>query len=223
MTQLILEDYIALLKSPVADERRNAAWVLGRSRDIRIIKPLIASLTDTDSNVRLRVAESLGNLRDESIIVPLLTALEHETEAEVRASLIASLGRQNSPLVLINLITALQDASPVVRSAAAEALSLIPDEQAAAPLVKVLLHDDDVNTRYHVARTLSQIGGANTVQALSEALPVAESPERKIQIAEILGQLRDPQAIDALQTLLNDPDEGVVETATWALRQAGAG
>jgi HEAT repeat protein len=225
MTELTLEDYIVNLNSPAADVRRNAAWILGRSRDIRIIEPLIAALNDPDTTVRVRVAESLGNLRDERTIPPLIAAAQQEADDEVRAQLIASLGRQGDSQIIDHLLTALQDDSVLVRGAAAEALVAIPDQRAIPALIQVLLEENDSNTRYHASRALGNIGGQATTEALIAALTqnIEPQPDRKIALIEILGQLRDRRTVDALRNLLNDPDEGVVETAKWALRQAGAG
>jgi HEAT repeat protein len=219
----ILDDYIAHLTHPDADVRRNAAWTLGRSRDLRVIAPLIAALHDADASVRVRVAEALGNLRDDTILQPVLAALATETDEDTRAKLVTALSRQGDMRVLETLRQALNDPSGVVRSAAAEGLGELPDQSSIAPLIDTMLKDDDSNTRFSAYKALGRIGGWGTIDALGAALNSSDGadlyPEQRIQIAEIFGMLRDPHAEPFLQALLNDADEGVVETAKWALKQ----
>lgn len=223
MSELTLDDYILNLRSPDPDVRRNAAWMLGRSRDYRKIEPLVAALQDGDASVRLRVAEALGNQREGTIVEPLITALQTEFEAEVRARIALSLGLQGNIQASDALASALRDSSPVVRSAAAEALGMLTDPRSVEPLVTALLHDEDEDTRYYARRALVQIRDETVTMALIAALQADTSSERKVQIIEILGGIRAAGAVETLKAFSNDPDETVAETAKWALRQLDVG
>ena len=56
-----LDDYIQqLLHDPKPSVRQNAAFILGRQRDMRVIASLLQAANDTDATVRMRVVESLG-------------------------------------------------------------------------------------------------------------------------------------------------------------------
>lgn len=223
MPELTLEDYILNLQSPNADVRRNAAWTLGRSRDFRIIEPLIAAINDPDDSVRVRVAEALGNLRYERTVAPLMDRLAAEQNDEIRAQIISSLGRQGDFTAFEAILAALKDTSPLIRGAAAEALSAFFDQRAIDALVSALLHDSDENTRFLYAKSLRTLGSEMTTQALTAALTPDLDVERKLQLIELMGQIADKNAAEALCPLLNDEDEAVRETAKWALRQLGVG
>lgn len=216
-----VEDYIGWLTDPAADVRRNAAWMLGRLRDIRIVEPLIGAVQDTDPDVRMRVMEALGNIRDERVIEPLLTALHSEANPQVLAAAASALGRAGDLRALDPLVATLKHTDAVVRSAAAEALGALKDPQAAESLTHTLLSDSDSDTRYYASKSLVQIGGARVVDGLLAALSGDYAPEIKVPVIEILGQLYDQRAVDPLKPLAEDADEGVRETAKWALRQLG--
>ncbi len=198
--------------------RRNAAWTLGRQRDARLVEPLIAALDDADGSVRVRVVEALGNQKDERVIEPLARVLERDSDAEVRAYAARALGNTGDGRAVDALISALDDAEGVVRAAAASALGAIPDPRAAGPLVRALLNDPDA--QFNAAHSLAQIGGAHTVDLLIDALKTGEAAA-KITMIETLGQLGDKRAVEPLKPYLDDPDEGIRETARWALRQLG--
>jgi HEAT repeat protein len=153
----------------------------------------------------------------------VLAALATETDEDTRAKLVSALGRQGDTRALETLRQALDDSSGIVRSAAAEALGELPDHTSIAPLIDTMLKDDDSNTRFSAYKALGRIGGRATIEALGAVLSQQTGadlyPEQRIQIAEIFGTLRNPRAEPFLQALLNDDDEGVVETAKWALKQ----
>lgn len=215
-----LEDYILRLADENPDVRRNAAWWLGRQRDIRIVEPLIAAATDPDQDVRLRVMESLGNIRGEDVLEPLLRALAGDSAAEVRAAAAQALGRVGDVRAVETLIAALADEAPEVRTGAAASLGDLTDNRAAAPLAQVLVKDNDPDVRYFCSKSLTNIGGAKTVDALLAVLPQADSGPL-LYILEILGQLFDKRAIEPLRPYAAAEDEAIRETAKWALHNLG--
>jgi HEAT repeat protein len=218
-----IDDYIQWLNDPNPDIRRNAAWVLGRQRDVSIVEPLIAVIHDPDPTVRLRVVEALGNLKDERIVEPLIAALTREPAGDVRAAVASALGRSVDLRAVEPLIAALKDPLAPVRAAAAEGLGALHDPQGAASLVATLLDDDDADVGYYAAKSLIQIGGASIVDLLLPELSRDHPPEIVVQIIEILGQLYDRRAVEPLKLLVDHADEGIRETAKWALRTLGQG
>ncbi|TVR19962.1 MAG: HEAT repeat domain-containing protein [Anaerolineaceae bacterium] len=220
MSDLTLDDYIALLATGTPAERRNAAWMLGRQRDARIIQPLIAALKDDDDDARLRAVEALGNIKDGDIVPHLITALGEDVP-RIRAQVALSLGNQRDYRALEPLIALLGDGESVVRGAAVNALYDLPDARAIRPLVNILSDDADDDNRHYAARTLGQIGGADVVTALSFLLSADPPPDTKIRAVEVLAAIRDGRAHPALEALRDDPDEDVRATVQWALAQIG--
>ncbi len=217
MSDLMLEDYINLLANGTPAERRNAAWMLGRQRDMQIIEPLINAIHDEDDDTRLRVVESLGNIKDERIVPHLIQALSEDVP-RVRAQVAMSLGLQRDYRALEALIELLKDGEAMVRAGAVQALLHVPDARAIMPMMGVLADDPDENNRHYAARTLEQIGGVGVVDALSLLLHSEPSTETKIRCVEVLAALRYQEGVPALRHLLEDEDEGVREMVIWALK-----
>ncbi|MDX1992106.1 MAG: HEAT repeat domain-containing protein [bacterium] len=220
MTEPTLEDYLLFLKSPDADVRRNAAWWLGRQRDIRIVEALIPVLNDPDPTVRLRVAESLGNMKDDRAVMPLVTALSDD-DVQVRTAVINALGLQGDWRALDAIVMQLGAAEAQIRMAAADALAKLPDARAVGALVGRLLEDEDPDVRYSASRALGEIGQP-AVDLLLLALHGEPDVSAKLYMAEILAKAHDQRAVTPLKVLTEDDDEAVRETAKWALKQLGA-
>ncbi len=220
MTELTLEDYFSLLANGDVDERRNAAWYLGRQRDSRIIDPLIKAIHDPDDDVRLRVVEALGNLRDDRAVMPLVSALAEENP-KIRAQVVASLGRQGDFRAFQAVLDLLQDGDAGVRTAAAEGLGKFPDNRAIMPLISTMLDDEDDDTRYFASKSVLAIGGAPVVDGLLLVLQTQPPAGSIITVLEILAELKDRRAIPQIESLQNHDDEGVSATAKWALQQLG--
>lgn len=105
----VVEPLIDLLKDPDSKIRSSAAYVLGKTKDARVLDPLFTALSDSDENVRCTVAKALAyddlNIRD-------------------------------TPRWMEPLITALNDSNSHVRRYAAVALGEIGDTRAVEPLVE---------------------------------------------------------------------------------------
>jgi HEAT repeat protein len=141
----------------------------------------------------------------------------------VRAEIVTSLGRQGDYRAVDALVALLRDGESMVRAAAAQVFSRLPDSRAVVPLVTVLLDDEDDSARYYAARSLEQIGGAETVTALLAALQGEPPAASQIRIAEILGGLGDRRAVEPLRALAQHADGDVSAAARWALGQLGDG
>ncbi len=120
------------------------------------------------------------------------------------------------------LIRALDyDRDAEVRRQAAEALGVMSDEQALAPLM-FRLTDDDPTVRQAAARSLGQIGDPRAVDALT-ALVSEEPVELATTAIEALGAIGDAGATPTLIATLVDEDPALREVSSQALVQVGTG
>jgi HEAT repeat protein len=200
------------------EKRRNAAFVLGRQRDFRVIPPLVAATHDPDLLVRVRVLESLGSFKDPLVLPPLLEALR-DTDRDVRVQAARSLANvcEGDEATIDALIVALDDPSDVVRSEVAETLGKVGNERAAEALVK-LLDDPDATVRYFAAQSLAVLGGDYAVKALVTGLAkYADSAVMLIDILNTLAKIGDKRALNAVQSYIEHPDSDVQTTAQWAV------
>ncbi|PJF29262.1 MAG: hypothetical protein CUN52_09295 [Phototrophicales bacterium] len=216
-----IEDFISLLQFGDSDQRRNAAWMLGRQRDPMCVPPLINALTDPDKDVRLRVAESLGNMRDEQTVLPLIDALLKEDAPEVRAQMIQSLGRQRDVRAIHIIMPYLTDADAQLRVAAAQALTFIPDIRSISALLHACLTDTDDLVRYSARKAITEIGGESVVDHLMTALDANYPPHIITEVLEMLVALGYKRATSMVERFINHDDEAVSETAKWAMNRLG--
>ena len=148
-----VEPLIAVLKNdPDADIRWQAAFALSRSRDSRVVEPLVAALKDTESVVRSAAASALGTIGDPRVIEPLIATLK-DSDPKVRSSAASALGDIKDPRVVEPLIAALKDMDAEVRRAAVWALGEIKDPRAADALM-LALKDPDCDIRIYAAKEL---------------------------------------------------------------------
>lgn len=216
MRDLTIDDYIQQLSAPEASVRANAAFILGRQRDGRVVQPLLDTLADPDPQVRLRVAEALGTRDEPEVVPPLIGVLQQDGEQAVRRVAARSLGYIGDTRATQPLIAALDDAEAQVRSQAAEALGSLGDAAAIDPLLRTLIEDQDENAQYFAKQSLLQLG-SGVLDRVVAALPTQTNPGILGDLIEVLGQLNDPRAVPAIQPYAAHDDAGLQATAEWAL------
>ena len=223
--------------------KESAAEALGRLKDSRAVRPLMASLNDrtmtsasvralgmigapsvkplTDgmgtSNMQLRAyfAMALGETRDKLAVPPLMKALE-DGDSRVRSNAAEGLGKLNDPQAVPKLIRALEDSNGSVRGSAAGALGKLQDKRAVEPLLTLLKNDRE--SRWYSVESLGQL---RDKRATVQIIPYLTDADRQLRLkaAEALALLEDNHAVDALIEALNDKDRDVKGGAANALRQ----
>jgi HEAT repeat protein len=152
------------------------------------------------------------------VVEPLLTALKDEN-SEVRLAAARALGEIGDPQAVEPLLAALKDQHSSVRRAAAEALGRISDVRAVESLpaaLKNALKDEDRDVRRAAAKALAQqIKG---VEYLMSALTDRPWMAREAA-AEMLGEIKDPRAVEPLRAVLKDEEGSVRRAAVKALVQ----
>jgi len=162
---------------------------------------IILQLEDKDYRVRVKAAESLGELGDVKAIEPLVKALQDEDE-DVRKCAVIALEKIGDKRAVVPLVKALQDDFFKCREYAAEALGRIGDKSAVQPLIKSL-QDVDVDVRVNAAEALGLLGDKRAVGPLIGALE-DETESVRINAAMALGKLGDKKAIAPLHRALEN-------------------
>jgi HEAT repeat protein len=95
-TELVL----AFLADENADIRQAASIVLGKSGDVKAVKPLMARLSDHEDAVRMSAMEALAELGAVEAVAPVISIFKNELEpSDVRfiaAETLATLGTQEA-------------------------------------------------------------------------------------------------------------------------------
>ncbi len=98
-----LDSLLLMLKSGEEGSRKEAAEMLGKTRDPKAVPALIGSLRDVDDDVREESAKSLGIIGDKRAVVPLIGALNDE-DRSVRSAAAGSLGNLGDPRAIKPLL-----------------------------------------------------------------------------------------------------------------------
>jgi HEAT repeat protein len=174
--------------------------------------------------VRSAAAAALGRLGDAQAIQGLMNALK-DPEPEVRAAAIGAIGgfaTHDSLEAIANLL--LDDPELMPRQAAVRALVRTGREDVIPYLMEALRDSYWWYEREQAtAELLEAIAGmgAAAVPPLIEALGDSEGTVRRMA-ASVLGQLRDPRALEPLRMALYDTHFDVCQAAALALAALGA-
>jgi HEAT repeat protein len=115
----------------------------------------------------------------------------------IRKSAIAACNRFQSLVSVDALITVLRERTFSEREDAIKILGKIKDSRAVAPISDALLNSDWMSIRTEAAIALGNMGHREAVPALIEGLQDFDAPVRA-NVAESLGKLRDPRAVEPL-------------------------
>lgn len=177
--------------------RHDVAFALGQRQDSAAVRALIAVLNDPAENsmVRHEAAEALGAIGTAECLQPLRN---HETSEVQELAETCVLARQRVEYMAANDV--------------AEERSKFQSVDPTPPLDGVFtseeLHDMLVNEgtdlflRYRALFSLRNLGGKHAVQGMAECLKTSSSALLKHEIAYVLGQLQDEQAVACLKEVL---------------------
>lgn len=248
---------VGMVKNRDEFVRRSAIKALGAIADAKAAPALIRALKDEDYQVRLAAADVLRRLEyqpetsDEralfyvatgqwseaaklgpAAIEPLVAALKHPRSRNNAIETLVSIGSQALP----TLIELLDDEVPTTRTAAAEALGDLGDEQAIPTLLKCL-SDGDLNLRRSSFNALEQLGWkprtgeqrAQIAVALEEwwQLPDIGAEALPLLIRLLQDDARSNQSLHAIELMLQSDQKETVPVDVLrqlaTLVQAGTG
>ena len=162
-----------------------------------VVPKLLASLKDKRWRVREQASKTLGELRDSEAVKGLIVVCR-DRDGAVKSAAAEALGKIGDPQAIPTLIKLFKDTSKIVRETAGTALMYI-----GAPSVDALLEtlkDPHFVVRCHGVRAL---GGMTTDYQMGKVW------------------VRESRVVNALITMLKDPDRAVREDATIALGNIG--
>jgi HEAT repeat protein len=197
--------------------------VLGLSRNSAAVPALTDALKSEFFTVRGRAVTALAKIGDPSVLSSLMPFLK-DPEAEVRVAACIAVASFRDPSTFEEIANVLLDDSRLeVRQAAARALGETR-HAAAVPYLMEALRDpfwwyEREQAASDLLRALEQMGTA-AVPPLIEALADGERTIRKFA-ATLLGNLRDPIALQELGTTIYDLHHEVSQAAAESLAKYG--
>jgi HEAT repeat protein len=139
--------------------------------------------------------------------------LESKDAEERRQAVLGLSGRGSEALPL--LLRAMGDVDWRVRKTAVEALLSLGGEDVISGLIQALSAHDNAGARNSAIEALVQIGG----HAVAPLLGIIGTPDPDVRkfVVDILGDIKDRQAVPALIGRLEDADENIRVAAAEAL------
>ena len=223
----ILETMAAVLRDPAdknVPSRYHAARWLGETGAADAVEPLIGALSDPDSGVRAAAARALGRGQNPRAIEPLVANLRRTgfslfPDPEDPRAFEAFWHPSNWSLAALHRAVARDVRSEDAARAAAEALEQF-GEASIEPLIAALGEKGllwFLDGREAVVGVLQKIGRP-AITGLVSALGSDDKTVRK-SIAEVLGEIRDPEVVAALINALADGEAPVRAAAARSLKK----
>jgi HEAT repeat protein len=241
-----LSDLLAALQDPEASVRGAAATAIGKIGAVEEGKALIPLLADPSGEVRNRVLQALGVLRVREAGPALREMYEQNRKRELGGRVLACIARIADPAQGDLFRELVQDPDLETRRLAIEGLGRIADASMLPAFKKDYQRErrEELKLAYSFALTLlgdrafldsivlslpsRTLGKRCRGYILEMGRPVAADlypylgdPEADIRaaLADILGQLGEPGALEHLQPLINDPNRDVADRANRAVER----
>jgi HEAT repeat protein len=209
-------------------ESNSFRWGISKALELmakEATPPLVAATHDKDPQVRRCAIMTLGKIgnADASALEAVHGALR-DPEPAVRWRAVDALRYHCRDKRCIAEMTALLgDAEPAVRDHAATVLYGAKDPIVIAPLVKMLLHDDDADARNSALIALGSFArdAAFKGQLVEPAIAALRDRDDGVRArtAVIMGEMQDPRCLTALIAALKDPKPDVRRCIVDAIAQ----
>ncbi len=180
---------------PDPEVRAALARTLGELDHEPALPGLIAALRDPASPEAVREAalagiEAIGSGAATSALVELLARPDLDVERQPRV--IAALGKLKARAAEGAVAAKLSSPSPAVRAAAARALGQIGDVKDAAPDVRALLDDRDLNVR---KAAIGAVAALRDRESVAPLMKLAEKDETRFEASMALAEVSDVKAL----------------------------
>ena len=210
------EPLAAAIRDPDAHVREMAVLALGELGDPRAVAALESLAGDPEHGVRSVVTVALRQIRGEAAAQALARLARSDPNAHTRIMAASALSTFESRIRLTALRGALKDSEAEVRAKAAHSLERLADRGAVPDLLAALEVERYAIARDAMIRALGASHDRRATTGLILALGDAD-PGLRQTAGEMLGELGDARAADALIATTRDPIHEVRLTAVWAL------
>lgn len=171
---------------------------------------LITELQQIDWKRRLKAIQQIEV--DEETFSVVVDALQDERNSIRRwaAALLGASERADAVPPLVQML--LEDASPIVRRTAGDALSDLGDAQAIAPMITAL-GDASALVRWRAARFLTELGDESAIAPLTKAIETEQEFDVRVEMSAALDRIQAGEAAQ-LPMWMRISNAGSIETAS---------
>jgi HEAT repeat protein len=213
-------------KTATGSDKMAASYALGAIGDRRAVEPLIAAL-EMDMRQRtgilMAIIPALGMLKDVRAVPLLLKALNNREDDWLARNVAArALGSIGSTEAVPSLIRAAW--LPDTRADAIGALGAIRDPRSIEVLISALQAEEEPEVIETAASGLVTLGSLvlpDLIRCLAQGSLEYPDESQRARIAQVLGDIGDPEAREALAQASRDTSPVVRESALEALDKLG--
>jgi HEAT repeat protein len=197
--------------------RHSAVVELEKSNDPKAIGILINALSSNpDWQVRSRVAEALGKLKDPRAVEPLISALWDVPGARYQA--IVALGKLKDSRAIAPLIGILEnEGNAAIRESIIKSIGEIRDPKGIPSLLAKLRNGEEPLERANAERAMIKIGPP-ALESLISALKGADQ-ETTVRIKRVLGSIAGSEAVEPLVAILSGQNSEIKGATVEGLRK----
>jgi HEAT repeat protein len=167
------------------------------------METLVRRLKRGDAGEREIAATLLGQLGEAAAVIPLIKSLQEDLDGKVKAAAAEALGLLGEPRASKALLAHFDTQDALLRSAVVRAILRIADDGVVADIARFLRHPEK-KVRMLAAHALGQTHGAQAAKELQQALQDEFFDVREAAV-KALGELRDPEVVDILLKLAQEP------------------
>ena len=186
------------------------------------VKPLIEILTDENRHdlTRCDAMRVLGKIKDPRAVEPLIaiTNLHYVGSYHLSGTAAYALGEIGDARAIDTLVSLLIGQNQYDSKCAAEALEMIGDQQAIAPLMVAYVNSKEKRTIEKALESLYQNASLFELIELLKQTIVSQYLEINLIAVRLISKINDPAAFDSIIPLLKDPDPTLQLRAVEILR-----
>ncbi len=199
---------------PDSRVRAAAIRLAGTLGEPDVVEVVRAHTVDPDASVRAAAAGALGALKARSAQDDLARLMDDPTPA-VRKSAVLAVAEAGLRQLVPAVIELLGDREEEVRAAAARSIAALSDRSAVPALLRAFSQAPP-DLREGIAAAVSRLE-PGAIAGLIDALIQRDDTGGKLSVARILGRVRQPEVVEVLGRLSQDPDPRVRAAALESL------
>jgi HEAT repeat protein len=198
-----------LLADPDPRVRANVVEALAAAEDPALVEKLWPLLKDSSTRARINTVLTIAAIQGVSTALESLPLIRELARGDEKARSTATYALGHLPLddSMDMLVGLLNDPEPRIRCEAAQALGRIGTARVIPALIETLSGPPEL--RHDARRSLAALlkkCGASCIQQIAETALHSERVEIRSELADVLGRVKDPQAVEPLVKLLKDPE-----------------
>jgi HEAT repeat protein len=192
--------------------------MLEKQRNVASVPVLLDGVSASDADVSNAAKAALARLSGKGVDEELSARLGNAT-GKLRLALVELAGQRRIASALPAIAKSADDADPVVRGAAIQAMGSIGGDKQVGDLVKLLQKAANAKERGDIEKALLSVCGRSGAACVPQLQPLAKSDEAALRATALhaLASVGGADALAAVTAAMEDKDEAVQDEAVRAL------